>query len=284
MLYLKESPTIWRLWTFLLVPFIFFYSLNAISLHFSCNYADQFLINNCGIFVFAFTLKAYKLLPHFRMDIHIGLRYSSFPNYKYSDLWRRRWKRRRKWFCARQQERKCGRTIRNNADRARLVVDYDQGLLYHSHAEHKSIPARRHTGNTWAHLTSTSISEIDCFQLPSPNETDKNGPLSVLEVSDPKICILAHLMSPLEALDPLLESPTAHPLMKQRAVALDLISEVQQANSAVGGMLLANMERSNVEFPFIAYYVINTTQTDPGQFYMGVRNTSLVKFEPKNLR
>ena len=122
------------------------------------------------------------------------------------------------------------------------------------------------------------------FQLPAPNETDKNGPLSVLEVSDPKICILAHLMSPLEPLDPMLESPTAHPLLKQRAVASELVAEIQQANSAVGGMLLANMERNGVEFPFIAYYVINTTQTDPSHFYTGVRNTSLVKFEPKNLR
>lgn len=50
-------------------------------------------------------------------------------------------------------------------------------------------------------------------------------------------------MSPLEPLDPLLESPTAHPLMKQRAVAAELVSEIQQANSAVGGMLLANMEQ-----------------------------------------
>lgn len=134
------------------------------------------------------------------------------------------------------------------------------------------------------HSSVIPIIRFCLLQLPSPNETDKNGPLSVLEVSDPKICILAHLMSPLEPLDPMLESPTAHPLMTQRAVATELVSEIQQANSAVGGMLLANMERNGVEFPFIAYYVINTTQTDPSHFYTGVRNTSLVKFEPKNLR
>lgn len=69
------------------------------------------------------------------------------------------------------------------------------------------------------------------------------GPLSVLEVSDPKICILVHLMSPLEPIDPLLESPLAHPLLKQRIVASELLNEVQQANTAVGGMLLANMEK-----------------------------------------
>lgn len=103
-------------------------------------------------------------------------------------------------------------------------------------------------------------------------------------MSDPKICILAHLMSPLEPLDPMLEGPMAHPLLKQRAVASELVAEIAQSNSAVGGMLLANMERNGVEFPFIAYYVINTTQTDPSHFYSGVRNSSLIKFEPKNLR
>ncbi|XP_059608732.1 uncharacterized protein LOC132256381 isoform X1 [Phlebotomus argentipes] len=126
----------------------------------------------------------------------------------------------------------------------------------------------------------------DGIPLPAPseaNEKQSTGPLSVLEVSDPKLCILAHLMSPLEPIDPLLESPLSHPLLKQRAVAAELVSEVQQSNSAVGGMLLANMEK-NAEFPFIAYYVINTTQTDPSNFYSGVRTSSLCKFEPKNLR
>ncbi|KAJ6646663.1 hypothetical protein Bhyg_01876 [Pseudolycoriella hygida] len=129
---------------------------------------------------------------------------------------------------------------------------------------------------------------IDNFiPLPSANEGAEKkihvGPLSVLEVSESKLCILAHLMSPLEPIDPVLESPLAHPLLKQRTVASELLSEVQQANTAVGGMLLANMERT-AEFPFIAYYVINTTQTDPTNFYSGIRSSSLSKFEPKRLR
>lgn len=33
------------------------------------------------------------------------------------------------------------------------------------------------------------------------------------------------------------------------------------------------------EFPFIAYYTINTTQTDPSAFYSNVRGASLSKFE-----
>ncbi|XP_055390557.1 uncharacterized protein LOC129619338 isoform X3 [Condylostylus longicornis] len=118
---------------------------------------------------------------------------------------------------------------------------------------------------------------------PSADGAVSNSPLSVLEVSDPKVCVLVHLMSPLEPIDPVLESPLAHPLLKQRAVAAELLNEVQQANTACGGMLLANMER-NAEFPFIAYYVINTTQTDPSNFYSGLRVSSLTKFEPKNLR
>ncbi|XP_036334372.1 uncharacterized protein LOC118744998 [Rhagoletis pomonella] len=120
--------------------------------------------------------------------------------------------------------------------------------------------------------------------LPAPSADGKtNSPLSILEVSDPKLCILVHLMSPLEPIDPMLESPLAHPLLKQRAVAAELVSEVQQANTAVGGMLLANMEK-NADFPFISYYLINTTQTDPSNFYSGIRVSSLSKFEPKALK
>lgn len=104
------------------------------------------------------------------------------------------------------------------------------------------------------------------FKLPvaAPETKDpicnKASTLSVLEVSDPKVCILAHLMSPLEPLDPLLESPLSHPLIKQRAVASELLNEVifqlirnrifeynfifeVQQSGASGGMLLANMER-----------------------------------------
>ncbi|XP_055906031.1 uncharacterized protein LOC129941431 isoform X2 [Eupeodes corollae] len=118
---------------------------------------------------------------------------------------------------------------------------------------------------------------------PSADGAKPTSPLSVLEVSDPKLCILVHLMSPLEPIDPVMESPLAHPLLKQRSVAAELLNEVQQANTAVGGMLLANMEKS-AEFPFIAYYLINTTQTDPSNFYSGMRVSSLSKFEPKNLK
>lgn len=87
------------------------------------------------------------------------------------------------------------------------------------------------------------------LQLPPPCDSvdvKQQGPLSVLEVSDPKICVLAHLMSPLEPIDPMIESPLSHPLLKQRTIASELLGEVQQANTAIGGMLLANMERNGL--------------------------------------
>lgn len=90
-------------------------------------------------------------------------------------------------------------------------------------------------------------------------------------------------MSPLEAIDPILESPLARPLHRQRAAASELLTDVAQANTAVGGMLLANMEK-NAEFPFIAYYVINSTQTDPLVFYNNMRGASLSKFDPRSMR
>lgn len=56
-------------------------------------------------------------------------------------------------------------------------------------------------------------------------------------------------MSPLEAIDPVLESPIAQPLVKQRVAASELLKEMAQANQqAVGGMLLANMERHGKPF------------------------------------
>ncbi|PZC78192.1 uncharacterized protein LOC110376076 isoform X1 [Helicoverpa armigera] len=131
----------------------------------------------------------------------------------------------------------------------------------------------------------------DGVPLPVPPPTPEKGmttktaqnSLSILEIADPKLCILAHLMSPLEPIEPILESPLAKPLIRQKAAAGELLNEVAQANTAVGGMLLANMEK-NAEFPFISYYVINTTQTDPLLFYNNMRCSSLNKFDPKTIR
>lgn len=66
-----------------------------------------------------------------------------------------------------------------------------------------------------------------------------------MEVPDPKLVVLCHLMSPLEAIDVLLESPLVQPLLKQRIVAGDLMNEVAQSKMTATGMLLANMERNS---------------------------------------
>ncbi|XP_073954903.1 uncharacterized protein [Choristoneura fumiferana] len=167
-------------------------------------------------------------------------------------------------------------------------------------------PAPAHDRRARAEPVSLATLERDCFVIPAhaldrflpdgvplpvPPPTPEKGQstktaqnsLSILEVADPKLCILAHLMSPLEPIEPILESPMAKPLIKQKVAAAELLTEVAQANSAVGGMLLANMERS-AEFPFISYYVINTTQTDPLLFYNNMRCASLSKFDPKTIR
>lgn len=80
-------------------------------------------------------------------------------------------------------------------------------------------------------------------KIASPT-SQTSGNISVLEVSDPKLCVLAHLMSPLEPIDPVLESPLTQPLMKQRQMAMELVNDVAQAKNCMGGMLLSNMERN----------------------------------------
>ena len=70
------------------------------------------------------------------------------------------------------------------------------------------------------------------------------SPVSVLEVEDPKLCVLLHLMSPLEPIEPELESPLARPYNDQRSAACALLHEVGEAKTALEGMLLANMEKN----------------------------------------
>lgn len=79
------------------------------------------------------------------------------------------------------------------------------------------------------------------FQLPLPSA--KPSQLSVLEVDDPKLCVLIHLMTPMEPIEPILESPLAIPLIKQKTAFCDLLTEVGSAKTAMEGMLLSNLER-----------------------------------------
>ncbi|KAL1138713.1 hypothetical protein AAG570_008775, partial [Ranatra chinensis] len=130
------------------------------------------------------------------------------------------------------------------------------------------------------------IASVDRFLpagVPLPLIESKPSQLSVLEVEDPKLCVLIHLMTQMEPIEPMLESPLAIPSVKQRAAAADLLGEVAASRTAVEGMLLANIEK-NAEFPFISYYVINKNETDPRDFFHTCRSASLRKFDPRTLR
>ena len=82
----------------------------------------------------------------------------------------------------------------------------------------------------------------DSFQhAPIADKKRPGSPLSVLEVEDPKQCVLAHFMTPLEPLDPLVESPVSRPLVLQRDTAAELVAEI--APSASQSILLTNMEK-----------------------------------------
>ncbi|XP_015584705.1 uncharacterized protein LOC107262717 isoform X2 [Cephus cinctus] len=116
---------------------------------------------------------------------------------------------------------------------------------------------------------------------PIADKKKPGSPLSVLEVEDPKQCVLAHFMTPLEPLDPLVESPLSRPLVLQRDTAAELVAEI--APSASQSILLTNMER-NADFPFITYYLINKQSTDPVDFYHEVQCAALRKFDPRDLR
>lgn len=78
------------------------------------------------------------------------------------------------------------------------------------------------------------------LQLPTAEKRPSS--LSVLEVDDPKLSVLLHLMTPMTSIEPELESPLARPLMQQKSVAAEILGEVGSAKSATEGMLLANME------------------------------------------
>ncbi|XP_076374759.1 uncharacterized protein LOC117220549 isoform X3 [Megalopta genalis] len=116
---------------------------------------------------------------------------------------------------------------------------------------------------------------------PIADKKRPGSPLSVLEVEDPKQCVLAHFMTPLEPLDPLMESPVSRPLVLQRDTAAELVAEI--APSASQSILLTNMEK-NADFPFITYYLINKQNTDPVDFYNEVQCAALRKFDPRDLR
>ena len=91
-----------------------------------------------------------------------------------------------------------------------------------------------------------TLSPFLFFQMPF---TDKQpSQLNVLEVDDPKQCVMIHLMTLMEPIEPLLESPLARPLLQQKGAASELLQEIGQTKTAVEGMLLSNMEKNGEHF------------------------------------
>ncbi|XP_065224700.1 uncharacterized protein LOC135848669 isoform X2 [Planococcus citri] len=130
------------------------------------------------------------------------------------------------------------------------------------------------------------IASIDRFLpagVPIPQITNKPSCLNVLEIDDPKISVVIHLMSQMEPIEPMLQSPLSLPLLKQKQLAMTLLSEMSATKMAFEGMLLSNLEKDSA-FPYISYYVVNKIQSDPVDFFQTLRKTSWRKFDPQVLR
>lgn len=75
----------------------------------------------------------------------------------------------------------------------------------------------------------------------------------MVEVDDPKTCLMFHMMTTLEPIDPVLESPLSDPMARQTAAACSLLTEIAGTKVASEGMLLANMEKDgNIHSPLHA--------------------------------
>jgi hypothetical protein len=80
--------------------------------------------------------------------------------------------------------------------------------------------------------------------------------LNVLEVADPQLAVVVHLMTPLIPLSQPLDSPTAQPERIQRTLAMELIERAKLDRQASHGLLLASMENSCES---ILIYVLSPT-------------------------
>lgn len=65
----------------------------------------------------------------------------------------------------------------------------------------------------------------------------------MLEIDDPKITVVIHLMSQMEPIEPMLQSPLSLPLVKQKQLAIALLNEMSTTKMATEGMLLSNLEK-----------------------------------------
>lgn len=81
------------------------------------------------------------------------------------------------------------------------------------------------------------------LQLPTSPNPNKTNALNMVEVDDPKTCLMFHMMTTLEPIDPVLESPLSDPMARQTAAACSLLTEIAATKVASEGMLLANLEK-----------------------------------------
>ncbi|XP_076357057.1 uncharacterized protein LOC143250437 isoform X2 [Tachypleus tridentatus] len=132
----------------------------------------------------------------------------------------------------------------------------------------------------------------DCFIIPThlinrfmPFYHESNlslpaQPLSMMKISDPKICIIfdfgenasfgsQDLPSPTTSLEP----PPKDWLMVQLLRQRKQFGWIQQSLTATEGMLLMNVEQRS-QFPFITYLVLNTNYCDPRQLVRELESTS----------
>lgn len=112
------------------------------------------------------------------------------------------------------------------------------------------------------------------FQLPEVQSRSNNNstssstpgtPLNILEVADPQLAVVVHLMTPLIPLNQPLESPTSHPERVQRALAMELIERAKLERQASHGLLLASMENSCKFLSFSIKYIRGWISTFRGK-------------------
>ena len=87
------------------------------------------------------------------------------------------------------------------------------------------------------------------FQLPR-NPT--NQLINVLEVDDPKLAIVFHMIAPMESLTPHLESPLAEPMELLRKLAKEDMDRAKELHVSEG-FVLKNLE-PNSKFNFFHKY------------------------------
>ena len=78
------------------------------------------------------------------------------------------------------------------------------------------------------------------FQL--PREPRRHPLINVLEVDDPKLGIIFHLMAPLSSINPHLDSPLSTPMVLLRKLAQEELARAKELK-ATEGFLLKNLEK-----------------------------------------